>query len=390
MALSVYVHFPYCVHKCPYCDFNTYAVTNVPELRYRRALLQELDFRAGDPAWAQQTVNSVFFGGGTPSLMAPATVEAFLGRLAGHFPLSSDIEVTLEANPGSLEGSAAKRLADFRQAGVNRLSLGVQSLNARHLKTLGRIHAVDDSRHAFDFARRCGFDNISCDLIFAVPGQTVSDWRIDLAALSAWEPDHISAYNLTYEEGTPMTSLKNRGRIEPADEETELGMLAAARSVLTGAGYEHYEISNFARAGRRSRHNSAYWTWSNYMGLGAGAHGFSSGGQQGGQPGFGQRYANLRPPEQYMEGHNGGWTETQETLSREMAVDEFLMLGLRLQEGIAQQRFQDLFGQPVGEARPQVDDLCRQGWLENSGVRIRLSPTGMPIADAVIGRLLTG
>ncbi len=427
MDLSVYVHLPYCLARCHYCDFNTYAVSAVPQSRYLSALIAEARRAAKQPAWRGRPLGTVFLGGGTPSLFSPRAIGELLEALDSAFGIAAHAEITMEANPGAIEGSAEERLRGFRDAGVNRLSLGVQSLSSRNLEALGRIHSVEDCTSAIGAARAAGFDNLSCDLIFAVPGQTLADWQADLDALISLAPDHVSTYNLTYEEGTPITELKRRGTIEAVGEETELDMFACARRTLDSAGYRHYEVSNFARPGRECRHNLTYWTWRDYLGLGAGAHGFAvsdtgagtraasargtetlaaptvrahDGVDVGPGPGpgpgpgktgvWGKRYANERNPERYMADAGTGSHDSEETLDREMATSEYLMLALRLTEGFAEEDFRGRFGIPLQEAAPRLDELCREDLLVRSDGRVHLSERGLPLADTVTARLAAG
>ncbi|MFT4571829.1 MAG: oxygen-independent coproporphyrinogen-3 oxidase, partial [Candidatus Binatia bacterium] len=342
-SFSAYVHLPYCVRRCPYCDFNTYAVRSIPEDRYIAALAAEIAAAAQAPSWNGRSIGTVFFGGGTPSLFSPASLGKVLTALDQSFGLTSDAEVTMEANPGTLEGSAAERLRGWRERGINRLSLGVQSFNEKHLATLGRLHGRREVFDAVQAARDAGFENLSIDLIFAVPGQTRDEWRSDLNHALELATDHVSAYGLTYEPGTPMTGLRNAGRITPVLEDCELEMLDDACEVLGGAGLERYEISNFARPGKRSRHNLAYWLRDDYLGLGAGAHGFAD-EREPSPTGGGLRYANRRFPEIYMGALGGKHAETNEVLDRRDAISETVLLGLRLIEGIDLDRFRRRFG----------------------------------------------
>jgi oxygen-independent coproporphyrinogen-3 oxidase len=398
LAFSVYIHLPYCLKKCPYCDFNTYAVNEVPERRYSDAVVREIEAAAESPTWAGRPIATVFFGGGTPSLFAPATIGAMLERLASRFGFESDAEITLEANPGSLEGAAADKLAGFRAAGVNRLSVGGQSFNARHLATLGRVHGPAEITNALEQARRAGFANVSCDLIFAVPGQTLDDWADDLRRVIELAPDHVSAYNLTYESGTPLTGLRNAGRIEAAGEELESDMYELAIERLGRAGLRHYEISNFARPNREARHNLAYWTWRDYLGIGAGAHGFArerDGGANGGAGDgrdiaggvWGRRYANVRLPEKYMNAEDHGFADGREVIDRETAIEEYVMLGLRLIDGLSLDEFRATFGAGIDEERPALAGLRDGKLLEDDGERLKLTPRGLMLADSVIARV---
>jgi putative oxygen-independent coproporphyrinogen III oxidase len=393
---SVYVHLPYCAKRCPYCDFNTYVVRQIPEERYVATLLRELSHAAGQPAWQGRRVATVFFGGGTPSLFEPASVGRLLGGIDRLFGFMADPEITLEANPGSLEGGGEEKLRGFRTAGTTRISFGAQSFDARHLATLGRIHGADETRGAFDAARRAGFENVSCDLIYGIPGQTLEDWERDVDAALALGSEHVSAYCLTYEEGTPMTGMKKAGLVIAADEDTELEMFRLAERRFGAAGLERYEISNYARPGRESRHNLAYWTWKDYLGLGAGAHGFAGAEQTGpagpdlaGGQGWGRRYANIRLPETYMSAADGAWHASEEALTREMAVAEYLMVGLRLSAGVDGRDLEKRFALTLDEAAPSLDRFVRDGFLHRDGDTISLTARGLEIADAVLPRLVT-
>jgi oxygen-independent coproporphyrinogen-3 oxidase len=391
---SVYVHLPYCAKRCPYCDFNTYVVHSIPEQRYVETLLREAAFAAGQPAWAGRRVSTVFFGGGTPSLFAPESVGAILQAFDRLWGIEADPEITLEANPGSLEGGGEEKLRGFRAAGVTRVSFGSQSFNTKHLATLGRIHSAAETHDAFAAARRAGFERLSCDLIYGVPGQTLSEWREDLEIAVALGTSHVSAYGLTYEEGTPMTGLKKAGLVTAADEDTELAMFRLARELLPAAGLAQYEVSNYARPGSESRHNLAYWTWRDYLGLGAGAHGFhgvrSRAGETATFASFGRRYSNVRLPELYMSAGDGKWHASEESLTREMAMAEYLLVGLRLAAGVDAATFERTFGCTLAEAAPALESFIDGGLLARSDSVVTLTGRGLEIADGVISRLAAG
>lgn len=388
---SVYVHLPYCAKRCPYCDFNTYVVHAIPEERYVETLVREAAFAAQQPAWAKRPVRSVFFGGGTPSLFSPASIARLLKTFDDLWGFQTDVEITMEANPGSLEGGGEDRLRGFRAAGLTRISFGAQSFQAKHLATLGRIHSAEETRNAFDAARRVGFDNVSCDLIYGVPEQTVAEWDEDLLMAISLGSEHLSAYCLTYEDGTPMTGMKKANLIRAADEDTELEMFRLARSRMATAGLRHYEVSNYARPGRESRHNLAYWTWQDYLGLGAGAHGFAAAEKRATpQDSWGRRYANVRLPEFYMSARPGAWSATEEELTRDMAVAEYLMVALRLADGVDAEKFQRLFGLTPEEAAPKIPSFLDGGLLEMRDRALRLTQRGLEIADTVITQLAAG
>ncbi|MFN2376115.1 MAG: radical SAM family heme chaperone HemW [Candidatus Binatia bacterium] len=390
-TFSVYVHLPYCAKRCPYCDFNTYVVHAIPEERYIETLLREATFAASQGPWADRSVATVFFGGGTPSLFSPAGVGRLLSAFDRLWGLDADAEITLEANPGSLEGGGEDKLRGFRAAGINRVSFGAQSFQARHLATLGRIHSAAETQQAFAAARRAGFDNVSCDLIYGVPGQSVEEWKSDVRTAIDLGTEHVSAYGLTYEEGTPMTGMKKAGLVTGADEETELSMFRAARELFAAAGLRHYEVSNYARPGRESRHNLAYWTWRDYLGLGAGAHGFAASAASAGEADAkGRRYSNIRLPEIYMSARDGAWHATEEQVSLEMAMAEYLLVGLRLADGVDEARFAALFGRSLALAAPRLESFLEGGLLRREGGSVTLTPRGLEIADSVISRLAAG
>lgn len=381
VPFALYVHVPWCRHVCPYCDFNVYAAAEPPEGPYVDALLRELAARVAAAPWAGRPLRSVYLGGGTPSLLSPAAVARLLDAAARACGLAADAEVTIEANPGGL---TADRLRGFRAAGVNRLSLGTQSFSPAHLRTLGRDHAAGDTAAAAAAARAAGFVNVSLDLIFAVPGQTVADWRADLAAAVALEPAHVSAYALTWEEATPFARWRAQGRLAPVAEDEEAAMADATDEVLGAAGFTRYEISSWARPDRESRHNTAYWDGSDYLGLGAGAHSFAA------TPAPGRRTANERLPARYVEAvaATGTAVASDERLTEAQARAEFCFTGLRRLAGIDTAAFRRRFGCDVDTAFPHVEQLVAQALLERGAGRLRLTPRGLRFADTVSASFL--
>jgi oxygen-independent coproporphyrinogen-3 oxidase len=380
-SFSAYIHLPYCIRRCPYCDFNTYAVNSVPEEAYTNALVAEIEGAAKRDHWRGRSIDTIFFGGGTPSLFGPASFARLIDTFRERFGIDANAEITMEANPGSLEGSAAERLNGWREAGINRLSFGAQSFNAKHLETLGRLHSADDTEAALKAARHAGFENLSLDLIFGVPGQTLDEWREDLERALTLGTDHVSAYGLTYEVGTPMTGLRDAGRIIPADEDLEVAMLEAARDALEGAGYHRYEISNFAREGRESRHNLAYWLRHDYLGLGAGAHGFCD------TPSGGHRYANVRLPQFYMNRAANDPADSREDVDLDAAMREVVLLGLRLDRGIDGNTFEARFGKTLGQVFTRMPALIAAGMLHEDENRLRLTDQGLLLTDTIISQL---
>ncbi len=367
--LALYVHWPYCLAKCPYCDFNSHAAASVDQAAWRKALVCELEHAA--PTLRDRELTSIFFGGGTPSLMAPTTVGALLDRVAARWRFGSEIEVTLEANPGTVD---AARFADFRAAGINRLSLGVQSLDDRALRDLGRIHGAEEARRAAALARDL-FPRLSLDLIYARPGQDAAAWRADLTAALALGPDHLSAYQLTVEPGTPFA---RQGRAA-ADEETGARLYDLTQEILDAAGRPAYEVSNHAAPDARCRHNLTCWTGGDYLGIGPGAHGRETLG--------GTRFAvRRRPaPDDWMRHvlREGQGTLERAALSAEQRRDERLLTGLRLTDGI------DIGADPNSVLDPQrLRDLVDGGFLAIDGTRLRPTGAGLRRLNAVLGHLL--
>jgi putative oxygen-independent coproporphyrinogen III oxidase len=382
MSFSLYVHIPYCQSKCPYCDFNSYAAATWPEHDYVRALITELEHRAVASPWREQEIKTIFFGGGTPSLFSPQSINAVIGladRLCG---VERDAEITLEANPGTVDSA---KLEGFRAAGVNRISFGAQSFDPATLKFLGRIHSADDTREAVSMARRAGFARLNLDLIFAVCGQTPETVRRDIEIAASLGPDHISAYNLTFEEGTTFfTELKN-GRIRALPDEEQALMYALVREELPRRGYQMYEISNFAHPGHEARHNLSYWRAESYLGLGAGAHSFARIDNAAAEDTYGRRWWNERNPSRYIERALGAGNAEggSETIDHRTAAGEFAFLNLRLREGFALAEFRSRFGREFDEVFGGAARLFEGGLLVGDNGRIRLSERGIELADLI-------
>jgi putative oxygen-independent coproporphyrinogen III oxidase len=376
MPFSLYVHIPYCLVKCPYCDFNAYGVRKWPEEQYIDALSAELRHYAAQAPWQGETVETIYFGGGTPSLFTPSSIGRFLHLVADLFPLAPHPEVTLEADPAS---ATLDSLIGFREVGVNRLSFGVQSFQDHLLKTLGRLHTGEDGLRVLAWAKAAQFSRVNMDLIFGAPGQTLASLEEDLSHAFACAPDHISLYNLTYEEGTPFFTKKKNGQLHPIDEDEEVAMYALIRERCLSQGYRHYEISNFARPGCASRHNSNYWKGGSYLGLGAGAHSFVH------TPGWGRRWSNERNPKMYIQQAlaNGQTRSFDETLTRVQARGEFLFLHLRQLAGLEFDVFMNRFGSSLMDEFPHVRDLTAEGLLSEDPQRIALTPKGLLIADSI-------
>jgi oxygen-independent coproporphyrinogen III oxidase len=382
MTFSLYIHIPWCQSKCPYCDFNSHAAAVWPEDEYVRALIAEMERRAQDQSWAGKSLRTIFFGGGTPSLFEPRSIGRILNTAERLFGFDGDTEITLEANPGTVNDA---KLRGMRAAGINRISFGAQSFNPAILKFLGRIHSAEETREAARAAHRAGFDRLNLDIIFAVPGQTIDDVRNDIAEVVALGPDHISAYNLTFEEGTAFFTEMKRGRIKPLPNDDQASMFDVVREELPRQGFPMYEISNYAPAGHEARHNLTYWRGESYLGIGAGAHSFARDGAGG------RRWWNERMPARYSAAAlAGGIAEAgSETVDGEVAAGEFVFLNLRLSEGFLLSDFEARFGVSFdarfGERSAILFDA--KLLLREDG-RICLSDRGLELADSVFAEFV--
>lgn len=377
-GFGIYIHWPFCKSKCPYCDFNVHLRDDVDHAVWRRALAAELAYFA-DRA-PGRTVTSVFFGGGTPSLMEPATAAACLGALARHFSIATDCEVTLEANPEDREHFAA-----FRTAGVTRLSLGLQSLEDHSLARLGRHHSGAEGEAAAAEALRL-FPGVSCDLIYARPRQTISAWRAELGRVLALGTPHLSLYQLTVEPGTAFHREQRQGTLTVPDDDTAAGLFALSQELCEEAGLPAYEISNHAAPGHACRHNLVYWRGGDYLGIGPGAHSRITLA--------GKRHATaaLRHPETWLEAvaAKGHGLESEEPLDREAAAAERLMMGLRLREGASRAAFAAHVGRPLEEFVDAgvLGRLCDEGFLVLDEHVLRATARGRAVLNAVLGSLI--
>src|SRR5258705_3499439 len=375
---SLYIHIPYCVSKCPYCDFNSHVVAQIPEQSYTDALLRELESFGSRDEWRGRTVQSIFLGGGTPSTFEPQSIRKLLTSVVATFPLEADCEITLEANPGTVD---SEKFFGYRDAGVNRISVGVQSFQPRLLKFLGRIHSADEAKRALSTVKQANFDSFSFDLIYANPGQTLAELEADLDAALEFQPPHLSAYNLTFEEGTPFHHEYRSGKMGNLSEDEEIAMAESIEVKLSDAGLNRYEISNYARPGWHSRHNVNYWRGGDYLGLGAGAHSYrrNSDGVSG------QRWSNEKNPGKYMtqvsETHLA--IVDREAIDREKAAAEFMFLGLRMTEGISNESFHQRFGQTPMDLYPQIKLWMEEELLEEQAEFLRFTPKGLLLANSI-------
>ena len=376
-GFGVYVHWPFCLSKCPYCDFNSHVrYKTVDQARFVAAFQREIAHRAG--LAPGRKVTSIFFGGGTPSLMEPQTVGAILDAIAGAWSVAPNAEITLEANPTSVE---ADRFRGFRAAGVNRVSLGVQAMNDVDLKRLGRMHTSDEAMQAVAIAASI-FERFSFDLIYARPDQTPDAWREELRSAIARAAEHLSLYQLTIEPDTMFQKLFDAGKLKMPDEDVSRALWDVTQEVTQAAGLPAYEISNHARPGAESRHNLVYWRYGEYAGVGPGAHGrlVTNEGRLA--------QATEKHPETWLEHveRDGHGIIEKEVLTPEAQGDEFLLMGLRLKEGIDPARFEALSGVTLNSRR--VADLIEHGMIQqDTDGRIRVTQQGFPVLDAIVADL---
>ena len=371
--LALYVHWPFCVSKCPYCDFNSHVRDTIDQEQWRDALLADLAHEAA--LLPGRKLSSIFFGGGTPSLMDPRTVEAIIHAATNHWVPAADLEITLEANPNSVE---AARFADLSKAGVNRLSLGLQSFDDDALRFLGRAHSSREGFAALEIAQK-NFRRVSFDLIYAMPGETESSWSASLAQALSLGTSHLSLYQLTIEPGTRFATMVARGQFEPLDPESAGALYELTDGMTSAAGIASYEISNYARAGQQSRHNLAYWRYGDYAGIGPGAHGRR----------VGMRTMRHRKPENFLSAvqRNGHGILEEAVLSRTEAADEALVMGLRLREGVDAGAIAERFGLGPVVDWSRVERLVVSGHLTLDGTRIALTAAGRLLLDHILGEI---
>lgn len=375
-GFGLYIHWPFCEAKCPYCDFNSHVSRSIDQSAWRDAYLIELKRAAAETPG--RVLNAVFFGGGTPSLMDPDVVADVIAAIRSHWPTANDLEITLEANPGSVE---AGRFAAYRQAGVSRVSMGIQALNDPDLKRLGRIHSADEALAAFDVARNA-FERVSFDLIYGRQNQTAAEWKSELKQALSLAIDHISLYQLTIEGGTAFGDRYARGKLRGLpDEDLGADMFSMTQGICNDMGMPAYEVSNHARDGASSRHNLIYWRYGDYIGIGPGAHGRLTIDDE--------KWATVAysNPQRWLEGVNTGASEKPRAqLSRDDQATEFLLMGLRLREGIDMDRYTALTGRKLSpDALSHLDDI---GMAKVVGNRLVVTDQGFMVLNAVIETLL--
>ncbi|NNC71592.1 MAG: coproporphyrinogen III oxidase [Sphingomonadaceae bacterium] len=374
--LALYIHWPFCVSKCPYCDFNSHVRDAVDQDAWRAALLADLAHEAAQSPG--RTLGSIFFGGGTPSLIPPSTVEALIAAAGEHWSFADDIEITLEANPSSVE---AARFGDLAQAGVNRVSLGLQSLDDDALRFLGRAHSAAEGLAALDTAQNA-FDRVSFDLIYALPDQEAAAWRDELEAALALGAAHMSLYQLTIEPGTRFATLERDGRLEALSPDDGADLFALTNDIMRAAGLPGYEISNHAKPGQESRHNLTYWRYGDYAGVGPGAHGRRRG------------MATMRhkKPENWIGAveRNDHGLQSETPLGDQERATEALMMGLRLTEGIDRKRFERVTSLVLADFvdADGVSECEVLGLIDDSPATLRCTEKGLPLLDAILPKLI--
>ena len=372
-SLALYVHWPFCVSKCPYCDFNSHVRASIDQAEWRDALLTDLAHEAA--LLPGHRLASIFFGGGTPSLMDPSTAEAVMGAARRHWPVADDLEITLEANPNSAE---AARFADLASAGVNRISLGLQSFDDRSLAFLGRAHSATEGQKALE-AAQSAVDRVSFDLIYALPGDTEDSWSATLNHALSLGTEHLSLYQLTIEPGTRFATMVAKHEFEPLNADTSANLFELTQDRTSAAGIPAYEISNHAKPGAESRHNLAYWRYADYAGVGPGAHGRRNG----------MRTVRHKKPENFLAAvaRNGHGLSEEELLTSAEAAHEALVMGLRLAEGIDPSALADRLGVDRIVDDGAVDRLAGYGLIERDGRNMRTTPAGRLLLDSILAEV---
>ncbi len=377
--LEIYIHIPFCVKKCAYCDFLSGPQSEETREKYVDALIKEI--YAHQEMTLQNVVTTIFMGGGTPSILSENQIKRIFDALRSTFDIAGDAEITIEANPGTV---TREKLEAYKQCDINRISFGLQSTNNEELKLLGRIHTYEEFIESYQLARACGFDNINVDLISAIPKQTVASWEETLGKVIALEPEHISAYSLIVEEGTPFAKLYGEGCPGEHDlpsEEVERAIYYRTEEMLSQAGYHRYEISNYAKIGKECRHNLGYWERKEYLGIGLGAAGLIDD----------TRYKNTDDLLYYLEHADdlGAIREDVEELSVKEQMEEFMFLGLRKMEGVSISEFENKFGKNIDECYgEQIQKLVEQGLLKQKDGRLMLTKQGIDVSNYVFGEFL--
>lgn len=370
--ISLYIHIPFCVRKCLYCDFPSFSGMESVFDDYVRMLCREIDETYSD--YRGMEVKSIFVGGGTPSVLPPALLGRISDKIFSRFDVDSKAEITIETNPGTLD---AKKLGEMKSMYFNRLSMGLQAWQDRLLKKLGRIHTADEFETNFLQARDAGFKNINVDIMFALPAQSLDDWQETLEKVMKLRPEHISAYSLIIEEGTPFFDMFDRGELKETDEETDRKMYYLAKEMLSDKGYKQYEISNFAKEGFECYHNKVYWRTEEYQGFGLGAHSYADG----------VRFHNTYDMKEYLRGE--GLRMDKEFLSLQEKQEEFMFMGLRMNEGVSEAEFLRRFGESMDSVYgDEIKELISEELLVKKDGRLSLTDRGVDISNSVFEKFI--
>lgn len=388
-SFGLYLHIPYCIKKCPYCDFNSYAVNpqeNKAEERYTAALISELENYSQDAVWNNRKIHSIFFGGGTPSLFSPNSIKRIINSAKSNFSFLENIEITLEANPGTIqEELGEKKLLEFRNSGINRISMGVQGFNEEKLKFLGRLHSKEDVVAAVENIKKSGFDNFNLDLIFGVAEETLDSWQNDLEKIISLKPKHISAYCLTIESGTDFGKLQKKGQLRLLEEDIQAKMFELTQSILLKSNYQQYEISNYSLENFECQHNLGYWKGLDYLGLGAGAHSYYK--EFASDKNYGKRWKNIPHPEDYIKRANTKQAaQNTEEIDIEKARLEYLFLAFRTKLGFDLDFYRKEFKQ---NSILVLDKLSKDNLIEQKSENIFI-PTnkGLLFVDEILKELV--
>lgn len=378
MAIGLYIHVPFCIRKCLYCDFISYPANEEAIESYLKGIIKEISLYQTKFSPQERQIGTIFIGGGTPTILKPKQLEEIFKAIHDEFDVISGAEITIEANPGTVTRDSLK---DIRSLGVNRISFGAQAFQDSLLASIGRIHFAQDIYNSINLARGVGFDNINLDLMFALPGQTMADWEASLLSAVNLDIEHVSAYSLKIEEGTPFQVMRDKGKLTIVDEELELLMMEGAQNILSEKGYQQYEISNYAKKGQQCQHNLIYWHNQEYLGLGPGA--FSRIGNQ--------RYNNFSAINDYCKDLEKGQLpiEDRELLSKEIEISDTVFLALRLAEGLNSDLFEERFRVSlVSIFGNTIDKFIQQGLLTWQGKNLKLTRKGLPIANMIFSEFL--
>ncbi len=380
MPLGIYIHIPFCLKKCAYCDFASSAPATIPADEYSECVTEEMRLVSDNLQLTEKRVRSIYFGGGTPSLLSAENIGWVIDETRALFDVAPDAEITLEVNPKTVD---ERKLREFRSVGVNRLSIGAQSFDDTMLHSLGRAHNSREAVEVYEAARAARFDNISVDIMFGIPGQSAKTLLDDLKALTDLEPEHISAYSLTVEEGTPLDGLVKAGSVVVPSDDTLADMFSAVEKYLQKRGYKHYEISNYARPGKESIHNLNYWHYGNYLGFGAAAHSLVREEKAA-------RWSNTADHEEYMRNVVDGLLPevSREWLEKPQQQNEFLIMGMRMLDGIKLERLTAEFGMAESDISAKFATLIDRSLLEKSITSLKLTKKGVLLLNDVLLELI--